>query len=167
MSFHSIPLHMSDPLRKLILRNGKWEEFHNELDSKRALPTVPEGERIVCKPGGEWDTTDLECGVDFIGSFANENDTLSYCRERERERERLENIRSSRRNAKNTLVYYTMEDLHRMKDAHLHLIGKIFNKYTGDKWLNDEFLSPLATDIMNTFVDVLHLIPYQMKEHNP
>lgn len=165
MSFHSIPLHMSDPLRKLVLRNGKWEEFRNELNSRGALPTVPEGERIVYKPGGEWDTTDLECGIDFIGSFTDENEPLSSFRERERER--LENIRSMRRNAENTLVYYTMEDLHKMKDVHLHLIGKIFNKYTGDKWLSDEILGPMATDIMNTFIDVLHLVPYQMKEHNP
>lgn len=156
---------MSNPLRKLVLRNGKWEEFRNELNSRGTLPTVPEGERIVYKPGGEWDTTDLECGVDFIGSFADESEPLSSYQERERER--LENIRSMRRNAENTLVYYTMEDLHRMKDAHLHLIGKIFNKYTGDKWLSDEILGPMATDIMNTFVDVLHLVPYQMKEHNP
>lgn len=54
-----------------------------------------------------------------------------------------------------------------MKNTYIDLVGHIFNKYMGDKWVNDELLTPFARDISRVFIDVLQIIPYRMKEHNP
>lgn len=87
---------MSAPLKKIVLRKGSWEEFRNENESWKNLPTVQDGEKIVYKPDA-WDTTDLECGIDFIGQGSSAPEPpSSYQLE---ERLRLDKLVSERRNA--------------------------------------------------------------------
>lgn len=79
------PLQMSEPLTTIRFRIGKRADFKREINDWSALPAVPEHEKIVYKPD-EWDTKDLECGIDFVGPFTDAPEPLSSYQREERAR---------------------------------------------------------------------------------